>query len=60
MIRKKKEKTRADVVLDNRRSERARWKCFRYRSEDYPITKYPNQPKENKKRQKQACFKRRK
>ena len=55
-IRKEKEKARAAVALDNRKTERTSRKCFRCGSKDHLIAKCPNPPKDNKKRQKQVRF----
>ena len=55
-IRKEKEKYRADGDLDNRRTERTPWKCFRCGSEDHLIAKFPNPPKYNEKQRKQVLF----
>ena len=56
MIRKEKEKARAVDVSSNISMERPPPKCFRCGSEDHIITKFPNPPKDNEKRQKQVCF----
>ena len=56
MIRQEKEKARAAGHLDNIQTESTSRKCFRYGSEDHLITKCPNPPKYNEKRQKEVFF----
>ena len=55
-IKKKKEKARAAGDLDNRHMERTPRKCFRCRSEDHLIAKFPKPPKENYKQKKASTF----
>ena len=54
MIIKEKEKDRAVDVLENRRTERTRRKCFRCGYEDHLIEKCSKPPKENEKWRKQV------
>ena len=44
-IRNEKEKSRAVDVSDNIRTEHRPRKCFRFRSEDHMIAKFPKPPK---------------
>ena len=41
---------------DNRQMERSPWKCFRCRSEDHMVAKFPKPLKDNEKRRKQVRF----
>ena len=51
---KGKEKSRVVNVSDNRQIERTPRKCFRCRSEDHIIAKFPKPQKDNEKRKKQV------
>ena len=42
--------------MDNRRTERTPWKCFRFVSEYHLIAKCPNPPKGSEKRRNQLRF----
>ena len=44
-IRQEQEKYFAAGASDNRRTEQTSWKCFRCRSEDHLIAKFPKAPK---------------
>ena len=53
---KVKVKSLADCDLDNKRTECTPRKCFRCKSKDHQIAKFPNTPKEKEKRQKKVHF----
>ena len=55
-IRKEKDKARAVDVSSNRHLERPPRKCFTCGSEDHMISKFPEPPKDNEKRQMQVHF----
>ena len=55
-IRLEKEKSCASSHSDNRGTERTSKKCFRCRSEDHLITKFPKSQKYYEKRRKQVRF----
>ena len=51
-IRKEKEKARSAGASSNKNSDRPACKCFRCRSEDHLIAKFPKPPKDSEKRRK--------
>ena len=51
-IRKEKEKARSTGTSSNKNSDRPACKCFRCRSEDHLIAKFPKPPKDSEKRRK--------